>query len=288
MITNNHYDVLHLNCNSATGALDLMICKSIPIRIAYCHASGSLYPVAHWLLKPLFNRLYLQAVASSEIAGKWAFGNKKFLVLNNAIELDKFSFSETIRYHMRHAYNINDDCLVIGHVGKMGDTVKNQQFLIDIFPEVKRRLPNSILFFVGDGKYMEALKEQARKNGSSDSVVFAGFHINVNEYMQIFDIFVFPSKYEGLGMVAIEAQASGLRCIMSDHIPHEAVVTDRAEYIGITDDDKKKWIARIVEILKYYNEDERRESILKVQEQIRQHKYDISSEIWNLLSIYNH
>lgn len=284
VVRQGHYDIVHLNCNSATGAFDLLtIGNLVKKRIAHVHNSSTQYPVLHRIMKPIFNCLYTDAVACSQIAGDWIF-NKDFVVLNNAIDMDRFQFNEEIRRKMRVKYGIADADYVVGHVGKMFTDQKNQEYLISIFPEIKKAIPQAVLFFVGDGKYMETHKKEAADTGLEKDIIFAGFHSNINEYMQMFDVFCFPSRYEGLSLAAVEAQASGLCVVMSDRISKETAVTSNASFVGIEKENSSDWVK---EILKYKSNDLNRVKRCETaRKEMEMKGYDIHKELNKLIEIY--
>ena len=284
IVKNGNYNIVHLNCNSATGAFDLMtIGKYAPKRIAHIHNSNTQYPFIHKVMKSNFNRLYTDAVACSQLAGDWIF-TRPFTVLNNAVDVDKFQYSESKRKEMKKQFGLTDGDYVIGHVGKMFSDQKNQEYLISILPAIKKKIPEAKLFFVGDGQYMETHKKEAKESGHEMDIIFAGFHSNTYDYMQLFDVFCFPSRYEGLGMVAVEAQASGLCVVMSDLIPREAAVTSNTTFVGITKEAENDWVDAI---MKYKNDGMPRTGrCAKAKEEIGISGYDINKELDKLINIY--
>lgn len=287
ILEKNSFDVLHLNCNSATGAFDLLVAKKyVPNRIVHIHNSSTQYPLVHKLMLPIFRKSYTKAVAVSKTAGDWIFGEFPFSILNNAIDTRKFEYNQIERLNMRRKYNISDDTYLIGHVGKMHTDQKNQEFLIQIFPEIKKNISNAKLLFVGDGKNLTGHKQLASLLGCETDVIFAGFQTNINEYMQMFDLFCFPSRFEGLGMVTIEAQAAGLQCIVSASVPEEVAVTDKVKFIGIEEKDKKSWVKEIVTCRANTTQRENTKEI--IHEQIKKNGFDIEVECEKLLDLYEY
>jgi glycosyltransferase involved in cell wall biosynthesis len=128
-----------------------------------------------------------------------------------------------VREKLRREFGIAD-AFVIGHIGRFSPQ-KNHEYIIDIFREVNRRKRNAALLLVGRGELEKRIADKVNKFRLADKVIFAGVRSDVNELLQAMDVFLFPSLYEGLGIVAIEAQAAGLPCVIADAIPKEVVIT---------------------------------------------------------------
>lgn len=275
------YDVVHVNGNSGTMALELLpaIRRKIPVRIAHVHTTKTEHPVLNMLIYPLFKHSFSKAIAVSENAGKWLFKNN-YIILNNAIDISRYIYSDEKRKRIRNQYEIADSTFIIGNVGKLTPG-KNQQFLLDVFRIVKDRYKDSKLFIVGGGDLEDDLKCKAKELGIDQDVIFSGMMNDASECYQAFDIFAFPSKFEGLGLALIEAQASGLKCIISDRIPTEAIVTPDVKILGI-DRQEKEWADYILNNI-YYDRKERSDC---AKETIRLHGYDILIEAKKLRNIY--
>ena len=168
-------------------------------------------------------------LACSTDAGKSMFGegivkNKNFSVLKNPVQTEKFKFDSLIRKWIRENYKVEDK-FVIGHVGRFRKE-KNHIFLLNIFKEALKYNQNSVLMLVGNGNGQKSVEDEAKKLGIYDKVIFTGVRNDVHNILKAMDVFVFPSKFEGLGNALIEAQASGLKCVVSKNIPKEADCTD--------------------------------------------------------------
>lgn len=165
--------------------------------------------------------------ACSNIAADWLFGPKipreKIKIMKNAIDVEKFTFSEDIRYKLRKELDIEDN-FVIGHVGRFAFS-KNHEFLIEVFSQVVKINPNIRLVLVGAGELENNIKELVSKLGIEDKVIFTGVRNDVNFLMQAFDLFCLPSRAEALGIALVEAQAAGLKCIASEFVPDEVFIT---------------------------------------------------------------
>jgi glycosyltransferase involved in cell wall biosynthesis len=175
--------------------------------------------------------------ACSEAAGEWLFGDKackkrNFYILNNAIDTKKFIFNNDIRDKKRKELQIEGK-FVIGHVGRFHPQ-KNHEFLIDIFKEVYDKNDNAILLLIGEGDLQGSIQKKVYNLGLDNNVIFTGVRSDIPELFQAMDMFVFPSLYEGLGIVLIEAQASGLPCVVADTIPKEALIIENVEQVSLT------------------------------------------------------
>ncbi|NLZ51832.1 MAG: glycosyltransferase family 1 protein [Thermoanaerobacteraceae bacterium] len=125
----------------------------------------------------------------------------------------------------RKALGLADNAFVVGHVGRF-HPLKNHSFLVDVFAEIYKRNKNAVLLLIGDGERKAEIETKVQKLGLAQAVLFLGVRSDVNLLMQAMDVFVFPSRYEGLGVSLIEAQAAGLPCVISDAIPQEVGVVD--------------------------------------------------------------
>lgn len=243
---NNDYKVVHLH-SSSKNYLVLKYAKkyNIKVRIAHSHnidfqTKNILKKLMGDFLKIPLKRYATDYFACSEIAGEWLFGKKivksdKFKVVHNAVDLEKFKFNNEIREKIRKELNVDSDTLLIGHVGRFTQQ-KNHDFLIDIFNEIHKINQNTKLLLIGTGIKENEIKEKVKNLNLQNSVIFEGFKTNVAEYMFAMDIFLFPSKFEGLGLVLIEAQATGLPCYTSkDVVPTEAKVSNLLEFISLAD-----------------------------------------------------
>ena len=238
----NNYKIVHSHLNTLS-VFPLRAAKKagVPVRIAHSHSTTNKKEWKKNLVKQIlrpFSKIYAtDYMCCSELAGRWLFGNKEYdkgnvYLLNNAIDLDKFKYDEQLRNKKRKELNIKDDTLVIGHVGRFVEQ-KNHRFLIDIFNEVHKQKENSILLLVGQGPLMEEMKEKVKTLGIEDSVKFLGQRNDVNELYQSFDVFCLPSLYEGLPVVGIEAQATGLLCVLSDDMTKETKVLNETEFLSL-------------------------------------------------------
>ncbi|MDE7293181.1 MAG: glycosyltransferase [Oscillospiraceae bacterium] len=291
IIKENNYDIVHIHATNAFGAFRYYIaampyCRHI---IVHSHStgigtddikmdmSGNLRAVLHKICRLLMNNKKTVRLSCSEAAAEWMFPKKyKYTVVKNGINSSDFVFDENIRCRIRRELG-TENKFVIGHVGRFS-YAKNHVFLIDIFEEIHKKEPDSILLLVGSGSSEEHIKKKVRRARLEDSVIFYGSADNVNELYTAMDCFVFPSHFEGLGIAAVEAQAAGLRTFCSDGVPHEARITELSEYIPLSDS-AEKWAEKILACKNGY---ERR----NMSEEIKKTGWDIKISAKKLEALY--
>lgn len=179
-------------------------------------------------------------------AGRFWYGeDKNFTVLPNAIDCAKFRFNEKVREEKRRELDIEDK-FVVGHLGRVEPPQKNHPFLLEIFSQIKKLEPNSVLLMTGADENDE-LKKLAKKLGIYDSIRFLGSRKDVPQLSQAYDVFVFPSFWEGLPVSVVEAQAAGLPVVMSDSITDEVVATDNVCMLSL-DNPAAEWAQKATEL----------------------------------------
>ena len=289
------YDIVHSHLNSLSTFILKAAKPTANIRIAHSHIAIS--PIK---LKDFFNKNldlkttikeYIQSklktqvakhathyFACGEKAGRWMFGDNaadKVTVLNNAIDAAKFKFDQNISLNKKEELGLKEK-IVIGHVGRFNDQ-KNHLFLISIFNEVLKNKPNTVLLLVGVGDLMPKIKSEADKLGISESILFLGARRDIPELLQCFDLFLFPSLYEGLPVTLIEAQAAGLNIIASNTITSEVNFGDLITFISL-EQSPELWAKMVIEKLNYDRED--------TQKMIIENHYDIKSNARMLEEFY--
>ncbi len=216
--------------------------------------------------------------ACSQKAGKWLFGeNSEFKVIYNGIATQNFKYNEIVRAEYRKTLNIGTN-YVIGHIGN-GVEAKNHFFLLNVFKEVLTDCPSAKLLLIGKlGQIENDVRTFISENGLQNNVSVLGCRDDVHNLLQAMDVFVFPSIHEGLGIVAIEAQCSGLPVICSDRIPVETKITDNIKYIPL-EEPFEIWVQHI---LAYYDKNDRKDCSL----QCKQAGYDIQQIAIDLEKFY--
>ncbi|MBR3245362.1 MAG: glycosyltransferase [Parasporobacterium sp.] len=265
-LANHHYDVAHIHSGSITALAYSAREASkagIPKVIVHSHSSGAKENIKHRLVKayaaPFFTKYATNYCACSMEAAKWKFPRNvmiKAQIINNGIDVDYFAFDPYVRKDMRDQYGIDDDTLILGHVGRF-TFEKNQAFLIQLLKTYKERYNRQHvkLVLIGDGPDKPRIIAKAQEYGLMSDVLFPTEYDKVRDYLQMFDIFLFPSLYEGLGIAAIEAQASGLPVIASTGVPLEMKHIEKVEYVSIAD--KEQWCNAIESFKSIGRKDER-------------------------------
>lgn len=281
LLIKERYDIIHVNGNSATMVFELLpaLLCGVKVRIAHGHTTKSNYPKLHNILFPLFKKTYTKAIAVSNDTGKWLYQNG-YTILNNAIDVVHYQYNSEVRHRIKNQLCINDK-FVIGNVGKLNGP-KNHTFLIDIFLEISKKRDDAILVIAGGGECEEELKLKCKENNIAEKVLFLGMLDDVSEIIQAYDVFVFTSKFEGLGLALIEAQAAGLECVSSDVVPEETAVTNHIHYMSL-DQSAKEWADTVLQFSEY----DRLEHSKNAAETIRAHGYDIRYEADTLMEMYN-
>ena len=260
VLKEGNYKIIHSNINTlSVFSLFAAKCAGVPVRIAHSHSTTNKKEKKKNLMKQIlrpFSKVFAtDYMCCSELAGRWLFGNKEYdkgnvYLLNNAIDLDKFKYNESLRKNKRKELGIKDDALVIGHIGRFV-AQKNHDFLIDIFNEIHKKNNNSILLLAGQGPLMEDIKNKVKELNLEDSVKFLGQRNDANELYQAFDVFLLPSLYEGLPVVGVEAQAAGLLCYLSDDMTKETKVLDITKFMSLNNT-PEEWADNILDDVKKY------------------------------------
>ena len=280
MLKEKKYDVIHVHGNSASMTLELWISKTMRVksRIAHCHNSKCNHVFIHTLLKNKFRKCYTTAIACSYEAGNWIFGENNFTVLDNGIETEKYRFNKKIRMIKRKELGVEDN-FVIGHIGLFNEQ-KNHERLFEIFSEFKMKCPKAKLICISGTKYIpDYIKKLILKNNILNDVIILLNRNDVSELFQAMDFFLFPSKWEGLGIVAVEAQASGLFCLASDNVPTKIDITDNVIHLSLNCSNNK-WRDEIIKHSRDITDRER------MNDYVKKSCFDIDKVTLNVLELY--
>ena len=245
------YDVVHLHAPTiAFLAFPIVAKYGIKHRIVHSHATlyaeSRIKAIRNRILWALAKGKITDRIGCSKAAGDFLFGKEDFTVLKNAIAYEDYLYNATVRNQVRELENVEEK-LVIGNVGRFS-LQKNQTFLIEIFAKIKELHPDSVLWLLGDGELRTEIEEKVKSFGLEGSVKLFGMVSNPKDYYQAMDVMVMPSLFEGLPMVGVEAQASGLPCVFADTITREVDVVG-CPYISL-DAPLEEWAKATITVAK--------------------------------------
>lgn len=262
LLREEKYDVVHLNAfqGMSLNYLKLAAEEGVPVRIAHSHntalrrsSTRGIKLLIHTACKRLFVKYPTEYWACSARAAQFLFpphikSSRRFQIIKNGVDIERFRRNQTEREQVRSSLGIKKGQLVIGHVGRLCYQ-KNQSFLIDIFAEIKKRCAGCVLLLVGDGKDKQTLETQVERLGLQGQAIFYGTTDQIEKLFWAMDVFVFPSHFEGFGIVLMEAQAAGLPVICSDRIPEEARFLPSTVAMPL-ESGTEKWAEQILHIPK--------------------------------------
>ncbi|MCQ6534398.1 glycosyltransferase family 1 protein [Bacillus mycoides] len=238
----NKYDVVHFHTSCPSYIEPLIAAKRAGVKkiILHSHSTsgpkGLYHEIMRRIYRPQIKKFATHYYACSKEAAEWMYGRfirpDSITIIPNGIDTGKFTFSNRNYDMKRKELGISKDKLVIGHVGRFAK-VKNHDFLINLFKVINEKKQGSKLLLIGDGLLLDTIRNKVQELGISNDVLFLKEREDVSELMQAMDILVMPSLYEGLPLSLVEAQASGLPCIVSDTVSKEAALTDLIEFISL-------------------------------------------------------
>lgn len=288
-IHKNEYLIIHSHM-SELGYYAVKEAKKqgIPIRICHAHNAPHIFNIKMFISNKIILRNYLKFMIKPYIthrficgyeAGDWLYGKKyrdTFIMLNNAISIEDFKYNKAIEEEQKLKYGLSRK-FIIGHIGRFCEQ-KNHKFLIDIFCEILSKKNNAVLVMIGSGENEDVIKNYVLQKGIEKNVIFLGTRSDVNKVIQMFDILLFPSLFEGLPVTLIEAQAAGLLCVISDTIPKQCIITNNV----ITESLKQNavvWARAVLEKSETYKKNDTSNQIIKAG-------YDIKTSALKLEEFY--
>lgn len=269
IIRNENFDIIHVHGNSSIISIELLIAKiaGIKARIAHCHSCSCDRILLHKMLLPLFDHLYTKGYACSDEAGKWLFRDNDYNILPNGFDISKYAFNQDSRELIRKELGIENK-FVIGNVARFNKG-KNHEYLLDVFREVAKENENAVLLLVGNGPLLEKIKQLINLHPYKDRIIYYGITDQIEKLYNAMDVFVLPTKFEGLGIVFIEAQINGLRCVASDCVPREVNINNQTAFIPLNNS-LHRWCSEIL-CVKYENREKASNYAL-----VDANRYDIS------------
>lgn len=243
IIKREKYDVVHAHMTMWNCIPMFLAWKwKVPIRISHSHLAVTLQSVFGRVLlilqRAIINSFATKLCACGEAAGRYLYGNRaykenKVLIINNAIDVEKFHRNPLLRDRIRRSLKIPDSTFCIGHIGRFHEH-KNHAFLIDIFEEVCKRQADSRLILVGDGGLKNTICKMVKDKNLESKVMFLGVRSDPEMVYQVMDVFCLPSLFEGLPVVGIEAQAAGVPCVFSNNISDKVLITKLSQSIDLS------------------------------------------------------
>ncbi len=279
-------DGVHLNlCTLNSSFRIIKIAKefNIPIRIIHSHNAG--YMRKQKLREKLYeiyvrrelSKYVTTKLACSREAGRWMFNSDDFIIINNGIDVNKFKYNNLKRNEIRKKLKIGENDFVVGHVGRM-NYQKNPEFIIDIFYSILKKNNAAKLLYIGDGELKNVIESKIRRYHIENNVILLGKINDTSEYYNAMDVFLLPSRFEGLPIALLEAQCNGLNCFVSNTISREAGLTDLVKFININYC-QEMWAKEILELDNNFRREDCCDDISKKW-------YNILSTIKRLEKIY--
>lgn len=245
VVKNGEYKYVLRITSTPIGFMDVKIAKKAGATVCAVRSSnaseggGIVHSVGNFIGKILYSKYVDVKISPSDLAAIHTFGSKAYKngevhILHNAVDLGVYHFDEQARKNIRNEFSIDENAKIIGHIGRFAPQ-KNHSFLIDVFNEISKKEPDAVFMIVGKGELEEQIKTKVKDLGLEKKVIFTGVRTDIPALLSAMDAFVFPSFYEGMPNTVIEAQSTGLPCIISDSITKEANVTGLVRFLPLSD-----------------------------------------------------
>ncbi len=289
-VLENHpeYKVFHAHQELNLWTLRYAQQAGIPTRIAHSHNAKTVINLKYFFL--LYEKAFIKKHCTdmfmcSPAAGEWSFGKKavadgRVKFVKGIIETDRFKYDEQVRREVREELGVGNKT-VIGHIGRFMQQ-KNHMFLLEIFSQIHKKNPNTVLILCGNGRLENDIKKRAHELGLENDIIYTGVVGGVNvqtcRLYQAFDLYLFPSLWEGLPLTGIEAQTSGLPILMSDVIAPETIVTDNVTQLSLKQN-AEAWADKALDILSNFKRTD-------CQPQVKKAGFDVRDTAEWLQSFY--
>ena len=240
ILKEHQFDIIHAHGNSATLAVEMLAAKKcgVKVRIAHSHNTTCVHKVLDKMLRPVFYKCYTHGIGCGVEAGRWLFGSHPHVVIKNGVNLKKYAFDTLNREAVQKELGILNK-RVIGHIGRFTEQ-KNHDYIIDVFELYHKTAPDTVLILAGDGPRFEEIKQRIKEKGLDDCIILYGTTPNTSVLYSSFDVFIFPSLFEGVPLTLIEAQANGVPCLISDKISSEVILTDLIHVLPLSE--PSEWV----------------------------------------------
>lgn len=266
------YNILHSHM-SELGCYAFIEAHKRGIKVKICHAhnapvkgSMTLKEKAQLIFRDYFKHKMLPysdfLFICGEEAGNWLYGKEnkhRFVMMNNAVDSQKFRYSPDHRNKIRQELNLKDDFVIL-NVGRFNPQ-KNHTFIIDVFEQIQNLHPDSKLLLAGNGELEEEIKAKVRSLKLENKVLFLGLRDDIHKLFSASDAFLFPSLYEGLPVTMVEAQSSGIKCFISDAIPNQCILGDDVTVISLNES-AENWAKKIAVLADGYERQDRYDNMV--------------------------
>lgn len=284
LFDNNAFDIVHVNVPGIYGALVLKAARNngIKNRIYHAHNPKSGKSIKGWIVLSIFDPICIRnanhLIACTDNTGKSIFGRRSFRIIRNCINTQKYQYNADARKRLRSELGIDSNTVLIGSVGRLEEQ-KNPMFALECIKRVHENNSNIYYVWIGKGSLQDKIVKYLQTNNMQEYVQLLGARTDVNDWYSAMDIFFLPSQYEGLGIVFIEAQTSGLVCIGSDQVPIDTEITPLMNRLSLSLS-KNQWAEKILSIRQDGNRSHYKSLVDKAG-------YNTKDEVYRLSEMYN-
>lgn len=284
LFRDNHFDIFHFSVNTLSYVLPVEEALKNGVKVIVHSRNGGasnrlLTKFLHYINKIRIKKLDVNRIAVSPKAGEWLFGKSPFEVYYNGVEVEQYIYSEEKRAIIRESLGCEDN-VVIANVGAFLPA-KNHPFMVNVFEQLHKKMPNAKLWFIGDGPLRPQIESLVEEKGLSSEIQFLGERKDMDMLYSGMDLFWFPSLFEGFGNVILEAECSGVACLMSDCIPLDAKVADNA-YAYSLEHSVEQWVDKMQEVIRGSKTDRSKGYL-----QVVQAGFSVEEEIERLEALYS-
>lgn len=270
------YDMIYVDTENGLRAIHMLMAKlaGVKVRVLHSHntalqTNSKASKLIHKYMKNLFSISATHYLACSDGAAHWLFPKKiyengDYEVINNGVDTDVFKFDNEKRTQMRQKYNIKENDVVAGCVGRFAYQ-KNHSYMLDVAAKAVEMNSNFKLLLLGNGELEDELRAKAEGLGIADNIIFAGTSTDVNDYLSAMDVFILTSRFEGLGIVLIEAQSNGLRAVVADTVPRETKMADETTYMSL-DANPSEWAKKLFELAELRDDGRKAQKVMNEKE----------------------
>lgn len=250
------YKIVWRHTESWVGALDLVAAKYGGAEKLVLHSHNTkvegMEKILHYILRPFISPVITNRFACGLMAGRWMYGKEDFRIIHNGIDISKYRYDDKVRNEYRDNFEVANK-LVLGHIGRFAEE-KNHIFLLDLLCYMLKHNQNIVLMLVGEGELKKKIEHAAEEKGLMDHVRFLGVRNDVEKLLQMFDVLVFPSLFEGVPVTLVEAQTSDLPCVVSDNVSAEVQLLNVARFLNLSES-LEEWEKNIIALSKHKRTD---------------------------------